>query len=97
MATYILQISYTQQGIQNIKDSPARINAFKNEIRSAGAEQKAIYLVMGKYDFLAITEMPDDKTAAKICLAVNSLGNVRTQTFRAFSEDEFQSIIDSLP
>ena len=96
MATYILQISYTQQGVQNIKDSPARVEAFKNELRSAGAELNEIYLVMGKYDFLAITEMPDDKTVAKVCLALNSLGNVRTQTFRAFSEDEFRDIVDSL-
>ena len=97
MATYILQISYTLQGIQHIKDSPARVDAFKNELRTAGAELKAIYLVMGKYDFLAITEMPDDKTAAKVCLMLNTLGNVRTETLRAFSEEEFRGIIDSMP
>ena len=97
MATYILQINYTQQGIQNIKDSPARVDAFKSQLRSVGAELKAIYLVMGKFDFLAITEMPDEKTVATVCLALNSLGNVRTETFRAFSEDEFQGIVDSIP
>ena len=97
MTTYILQISYTQKGIQNIKESPARVDAFKRELRANGASLKAIYLVMGKYDFLAITEMPDDETAAKICLALNSLGNVRTQTFRAYPEEEFRKIVNSLP
>jgi uncharacterized protein with GYD domain len=52
---------------------------------------------MGRYDTVAIGEAPDDKTAAKIALTVGSKGALRTETFRAFTEDEYRKIIAELP
>ena len=94
MATYIQHCSFTQQGIQNIKESPARLEAAKQALRAIGAEVKGFYLVMGaQYDALVIIEAPDDETIAKYALATGSLGNVRTETHRAFTEDEYRKII----
>jgi len=97
MATYISLIKYTQQGIQNIKDSPARLDAAKKAFQGMGAEVKQFYLIMGQYDLVIIFEAPDDETAAKLVLATGSLGNVSTQTMRAFTEDEFRKIVAGLP
>lgn len=97
MATYITLFRYTQQGIQNIKQGPARIDAFRQALQAAGAELKGIYLVMGQYDFVAIIEAPHDETVTKINLALGSLGNVRTETLRAFTEDEFRQLVAALP
>jgi uncharacterized protein with GYD domain len=97
MPTYISLIKYTQQGIENIKDSPARYDAAKKAFQSMGAVLKEIYLVMGQYDLIIVAEAPDDETLAKLLLATGSQGNVSTQTMRAFSEDEFQKIIAGLP
>ena len=97
MATYISLLRYTQQGIGKIKDSPQRIDAAKQVFSSLGAEIKEAYLVMGRYDLVVITEAPDDETAAKASLAVRSQGNVKTETLRAFTEEEYQSIISALP
>ncbi|HLF73090.1 MAG TPA: GYD domain-containing protein [Anaerolineales bacterium] len=97
MATYISLIKYTQQGIQNIKDSPARLDAAKKAFQGMGAEVKQFYLVMGQYDLVILFEAPDDETAAKLVLATGSLGNVSTQTMRAFTEDEFRKIVAGLP
>ena len=41
MATYIVLISYTDQGIRTIRDSPARLARSKEEARSFGCELKA--------------------------------------------------------
>lgn len=97
MATYIMLFSFTQKGIEYIKESPARVKAAKNLFRDLGAEVKAFYMVLGQYDTVFIVEAPDDETVAKAALAIGSLGNVRTETLRAFTEDEYQKIIAALP
>jgi uncharacterized protein with GYD domain len=97
MATYISLLSFTQQGIENIKESPARLDAAKELFRSMGAELKEFYLVTGQYDAVVVTEGPDDETATKLVLIIGSMGAVRTETLRAFPEDQYREIIAALP
>ena len=97
MATYISLISYTQQGIQDIKESPSRLDSAKKAFEAMGAKVVAFYLVMGQYDIIMVTEAPDDETVAKLALSIGSLGSIRTQTLRAFTEDEYRKVIASLP
>ena len=97
MATYITLVNFTQKGIENIKDSPARGDAFKQLCAQHGAEVKGLYRTLGRYDVVSIVEAPDDKTFTKLQLSVASAGNIRTETLRAFSESEFREIIAGLP
>ena len=97
MATYITLLKFTQQGIENIKGGPTRLDKAKKMFSSKGAELKEFYLVMGKYDAVVITEEPDDSTAAGLRLAIGSLGNVSTETMRAFTEEEYRDIVKGLP
>jgi len=97
MATFITLVNYTQQGIENIKESPARLDAAKAAFRAAGAEIKDFYLVLGRYDIVLIAEGPDAETAAGLALAIGSQGAVRTETLRAFTEEEYRKIIAALP
>ncbi len=97
MPTYISLASFTQQGIENVKESPARLDAAKAAFRAMGAEIKETYLVMGRYDFVFVAEAPDDETAAKLVLASGSLGNIRTETLKAFTEEEYRQLVASLP
>ena len=97
MATYIMLIRYTQKGVENIKQSPARLDAARKAFKAMGAEIKEIYMTLGQYDMIAIAEAPDAETIAKLSLGISSQGGVRGETLRAFSEEEFQKIISSLP
>jgi uncharacterized protein with GYD domain len=97
MATYISLVSYTQKGVESIKQLPARIDAARQAAKAVGAEIKQVYLVMGQYDAVVISEGPDDETAAKLVLATAMQGNVRTETLRAFPEAEFKRIVAGLP
>lgn len=97
MPTYILLVNYTQKGIENVKESPQRLDAAKKAFKELGAELKEFYLVMGRYDIILVTEAPNDETVAKIALALGSLGSVRTESFRAFKEDEYREIVSTLP
>ncbi len=96
MATFITLLNFTQQGVENIKDGPTRLDQAKKMFSSKGAEIKEFDLVMGQYDAVVITEEPDDSTAAGIRLAVAALGNVSTKTMRAFTEEEYRDIVNEL-
>ncbi len=97
MATYILLSRFTEQGLQTIKDGPARLEAAKKTLRRLGAELKDFYLTVGQYDAVAVVEAPDDETVARASLAIGSLGNVRLETLRAFTEEEYRKIVGALP
>jgi len=97
MATFITLIRFTPQGIGSIKDSPKRLDAARQAFRAMGAELKQWYLVQGQYDAVAIGEAPDEETAMKLALVINSQGSIRTETLRAFTEDEYRKIIAALP
>jgi uncharacterized protein with GYD domain len=97
MPTYITLISYTQRGVENMKESPARLDAAKEVFKSMGAELKAFYLAMGRYDAVVISEGPNDETATKLALTIGGAGAVRTETMRVFNEDEYRRLVSELP
>ena len=97
MPTYISLIRFTQKGMETIKEGPKRLDAAKQQFRAAGGELKAFYLVTGQYDAVAISELPNDEAVARLALANASMGTVRTETLRAFTEDEYRKIIAALP
>ena len=97
MATFISLVNYTEQGIRDVKDSPKRVDAVRALAAKLGGELTQLYLTMGPYDIVAVSEFPDAETGAKFALALGSAGNVRTTTLQAFKEDQFRDIIAALP
>jgi uncharacterized protein with GYD domain len=96
MATFIHLISFTDQGIRNVKDSPDRFEAYKAMAEKLGGKVKGVYYTMGHYDMLVILEAADELAMTAI-LKVGSLGNVRTETLRGFSLEEMKKIIAKMP
>jgi uncharacterized protein with GYD domain len=97
MATYVSLVRFTDQGIRNVKQAGERIAAVEKLFGQVGARMSEIYLTMGRYDYMVIMEAPDDETATKAALPVSSLGNVRTETLRAYARPEIGKIIGGLP
>jgi uncharacterized protein with GYD domain len=93
MATYIVLGQFTDQGIRNIKDTGKRAEALKDLARKAGASLKDVYWTIGQYDIVAIVDAPDDASLTSLMLTVGSLGNVRTQSLRAFTAPEMAAIL----
>jgi uncharacterized protein with GYD domain len=89
--------SFTQQGIEKIKDSPPRVEAAKKIIRQAGGEVQAFYGILGsQYDTMFIQKAPNDEKSGQMALAIASVGNVRTETRRLLNVDEFGRIISGV-
>lgn len=97
MTTYILLMNWTDQGASQVKDSPRRLDAAKKELKDMGGEFKHVFLTMGAHDLIAVYEAPDDAVAARFTMQLGMLGNVRTQTLKAFPEAAYRAIIASLP
>jgi uncharacterized protein with GYD domain len=97
MPTYITLLRWTPQGIQHIKESPARLDQAREAIKAAGGELKAFYLTMGQYDSVAISDAPNDEAYARTLLAIGSAGAVHTETLMAFPEEDYRKIIAALP
>ena len=96
MPTYISLVNWTEQGMQELKESPARADATAELAESMGGSLQ-LYWTAGLYDIVAIFEAPDDETAAAMQLTVGSRGAVRTTTLRAFGREEFERIIAKVP
>ncbi len=97
MPKYISLVNYTSKGIENIKDSPNRLDAVKKLCESMDAKVEGFFLTMGRYDIVLIVDAPDSETVAKIILAITSKGAVRTETLFAFPEKDYRKIIAELP
>ena len=96
MVTYLIYSQWTEQGIRNIKESSKRLDVGRKMLKELGGEMKAFYMTQGKYDMVAIVEVPDDEVLATYVLAVASQGNFRTPTVRAYTEDEYRRILGGL-
>jgi uncharacterized protein with GYD domain len=96
MPTYIVMSKWTSQGLQNVRQSPARLDAARKAYESAGIKMPHFWMVTGQYDMIAILEATDDVAVAKAILASASQGSFVTETYRAFTEDEYREIIGGL-
>lgn len=96
MPTYIIQSQWTDQGIRSVKESAKRLEIGKKKLKEMGGEIKAFYMTTGPYDMLAVLEVPNDEVLAAHLLWLGSQGNLRTQTVRAFTEEEHRKIVDRL-
>ena len=96
MPKYISLVKYTSKGIENIKESPKRLDAVKKLCESMGAKVDGFYLTLGRYDIVLIVDAPSPETATKILLKITSAGNVSTESLTAFTEEEYRKIISEL-
>src|ERR1700731_886933 len=96
MVTYVVLAKFTDQGIRNAKESPKREDAFKAMAKTFGVAGKDIVWTQGRYDVVTIVEPPDESSAMSLSLSLGALGNVRTETLRAFSAAEMTTIVGKM-
>jgi uncharacterized protein with GYD domain len=68
-----------------------------NAAANLGVRIKEIYWTLGAFDAVFTADAPDEETITAFTLSVGSLGNIRTQTMRAFSADEMNRILAKVP
>ena len=96
MATYVTLITFTDQGVKNVKDTANRASHYKELAAKLGCTIKDIWWTQGQYDVVSIIEAPDDAAATALAMSIGKLGYIRTQTLRAYSAAELAPIMDKV-
>ncbi len=96
MPTYVMLASWTDQGVRSIEDSPKRVDSARKALEDMGGRFLSTYMTMGDYDLIITYDALDDAVAARFTLMLGKLGNVRTKTLKAFPEEAYRQIINSL-
>lgn len=93
MVRYLSLLSYTQQGMTNVKNSPDRAGKFAKTVAAAGGNVASLYWSLGEFDGAILFDAPDEKTAASLLLKLGQEGNVRTKSHRIYDDKEFADIV----
>lgn len=93
MAHYVILASFTEQGIRGVQDTGKRAKGFRDLAKSLGVTVKDIFWTLGSYDVILTMEGPNDETVAKLMLKVGALGNLKSQTLRAFPESQIDALV----
>jgi uncharacterized protein with GYD domain len=93
MATYVALLNWTDQGIKGFRDSPKRSNDFSSLVESLGGTVRELLWTVGQYDLICVVDFDDEEAAVAAVLRVNSAGNIRSCTLRAFTAEEMSHIV----
>lgn len=93
MVTYVVLATFTDQGVKNAKDSPKRAEAFKQMAKTFEVDVKDVFWTQGRYDIVTVVEAPDELSAMALNLSLSALGNIRTESLRAFSSADMMKIV----
>jgi len=90
MAKYLLQASYTEEGLKGLlKDGGTKRRAAAEEaLKSVGGRVDAFYFAFGEADAYVIVDIPDNVSATATSLTVNASGAVRVKTTVLMTPEE---------
>lgn len=89
-------INFTEQGLQNIAQSPARAATFSKQAKTAGLKISELLWLNGRFDGLMVFDAPDAETAAAAMLQLGKEGNVTTETLLAFDAKDMKQVVEKL-
>lgn len=96
MPNYVMLANWTDQGMRAIDESPKRIDAARKTLEEMGGRFLSVFMTMGQYDLVITYDAPDDAVAARLSLILGKLGNVKTVSMKAFPEEAYRQIVNTL-
>jgi len=96
MSSYVVLSGFTDQGIRTVKETAKRADKFRETAKEMGVTIKEIYWTLGRYDVIVTMEAADDETVARLMMKMGALGNLKSETLRAFSEKEIGPLVSNI-
>jgi uncharacterized protein with GYD domain len=96
MPTYVVLSRFTEQGVNKIKDTVKRSEDFRKAAKKAGVSIKEALWTQGQYDLVTVLEAQDETAAMALGMSVAKLGNIRSETLRAFTAGELEKILEKV-
>ena len=97
MVTYMMLMKLTDLGIKNVKEAPERIESGLKGFEKAGGKLVGFWIAMGKYDYVSVGESTSDEAALAWAVGLSSQGNVRVESLKLYSKEQFAGLIKMLP
>ncbi len=77
MAHYLIQASYSKEGISQLLANPQdRAAAVRPVVEGMGGKIESFYFAFGEYDAIVVAELPDNVSAAALAMAVGGSAGV---------------------
>jgi uncharacterized protein with GYD domain len=96
MPIYVMLANWTDQGVRTIEDGPKRVDLARKSLAEMGGSFLSVYMTMGVHDLVITYDAPDDAVAARFTLMLSKQGNVRTHSLKAFPEEAYRQIVNSI-
>lgn len=96
MPTYVMLLSWTEQGVRTAKDTTKRGEKFRSQAEKLKVKVRETLWTMGPYDAFALLDAPDDTVASRLAIWLGSQGNVRTLTMRCYTAAEMAKVVGGL-
>jgi uncharacterized protein with GYD domain len=97
MPTYVCLMTLTDKGVTRMKHAPSEIEQSVMALEAGGGKLIGFYATMGAYDYVAISECPNDEVAMSYLMGLAAPGDVRTLTMKAFNFEELKEMVKQLP
>ncbi len=96
MTKYVCLVTFTDTGIRNLRKTTARAEAFADRIKAQGITILQTLWTVGSVDLVHIFEAEDDEAAATFAFTLGALGNVRTNTMRAYDAEQMERVMEKV-
>jgi uncharacterized protein with GYD domain len=82
MSKYLLEITYTLEGVKGIKEKGGsdRLAAATELIEGVGGKIESFYFAFGGTDAFVVADLPDEVSAMAAALTVGAAGGATTRT-----------------
>ena len=97
MVTYMMLMKLTDQGIKNVKEAPERIEGGLKAFEKTGGKLIGFWIAMGRYDYISVGESASDEAALAFAVGLSSQGNVKVESVKLFSREQFAGLVKMLP
>ncbi len=96
MPTYVTLFKWTDQGIKAVKETVTRVEQASSVAEKMGGRIVSVFWTQGVYDVVTVSEWTDDDAAQAFLLQLGSVGNVRSESLRAFDRNDMQRILGKM-
>lgn len=97
MPLYFITEQVTREGMMTVKEAPGRAQGVVQFASKFGVRIIEFFYCTSQFDFIMKVEAADEQSVAAFVMAVRKSGNVTARFTRAYSPDEWASLIDRIP
>ena len=97
MAKYVMLLTWTDWGVKQMGQTTQRAKRVRQIVEELGGTEEIVLWTDGRYDVIAVYDMPDEEKATVLDMRINALGTVRTEMMRGLTVDEMTKLLSKVP